>query len=125
QHYESFVRATGLQNQTFQSKVKTDPRNPREAFLREFAPPTAEADPSPAPPEATISQALFLLNGDLANGAVSQAIRAHLGKVLDKNADASARLQHLFLSTLSRPPSAKESARLLERLAKKDHRPEA
>ena len=117
QLYESLVRATGLQDQRLSTKTKGDPRDVRDAFLREFRPPYEQADPFAAPPEATISQALFFLNGDVTRQAVQAAVRRKTGKGPD--------LEELFLSILSRPPSARESEILHRRLQQKGSSPEA
>ncbi len=105
--YDSLVRATGLQDQRLPTKSKGDPRDLRDAFLREFRPPFEQADPFAAPPEATVSQALFLLNGDVTRQAAQAAVRRKTGKAPD--------LEELFLAILSRPPSPRESEILLKK----------
>jgi hypothetical protein len=107
QLYDSLVRATGLQEQNLSTKTKGDPRSLRDAFLREFRPAYEQADLFAPPAEATISQALFFLNGEVTRQAVQAALRRKTGKAPD--------LEELFLAILSRPPSARESEILLRK----------
>jgi hypothetical protein len=117
QLYDSLVRATGLQDQRLPAKTKGDPRDIRDAFLREFRPPFEQADPFAAPADATISQALFFLNGEVTRQAAQAAVRRKTGKGPD--------LEELFLAILSRPPSPRESEILHRRLQQKGSAPEA
>jgi hypothetical protein len=123
QLYESLVRATGLQDQRLAQPTKGDPKDVREAFLREFRPPYEQPDPFAAPGEATISQALFFLNGNALNQAVKAALRPK--KNAAPETDPARRLEELYLSILSRPPSARESELLLKRIQAKGGSSEA
>jgi hypothetical protein len=60
--------------------------------------------------DGTVPQALLLQNGPLANGASSLVPRGALEEVLALP-DRAARVEALYLRTLSRPPTAAETAR--------------
>ncbi len=125
QLYESLVRATGLQDQRLPTQSKGDPRDVREAFLREFRPPFEQNDPFAAPAEATITQALFFLNGDATSRAVAAAVRHRQVKGQAPETDPARRLEEMFLRFLGRPPSAREAALVLERVRARAEAPEA
>jgi hypothetical protein len=127
QLFESFLRATGYVDGKFSPnpKDKMEPRSVREAFMREFRPPFELDDPFAPPSEATIAQALYFLNGELAVRATSAAPALRLGKVLDREREPARRVEELFLAALGRPPSSRESSSLLEKLKKKGDSREA
>jgi hypothetical protein len=125
QLYDSIVRATGLQEQRLPTQNKADPRSLREAFLREFRPPFEQNDPFAAPAEATITQALFFLNGEATNRAVASAIRHRQLKNQPAESDPAKSIEELFLRFLGRPPSPREAALVLERVRARREAPEA
>ncbi len=124
--FDSIVLATALDAPFASSKGKGDVRGGlREAFLREFRPAFEEGDTiSSGGADGTISQALYFLNGEL----TAQAARADAGggllpRLLASEPDPGRRIDQLFLSTLSRPPTQAERSRLLERVGSGDSKP--
>lgn len=99
QLWESLVRATG-QAAAPEGKSK----NPKEAFLREFGGgPSVVNDPAPTEAEATISQALYFMNGEFVSRRAPR-----LTGILEREPDPGRRLDEIFLATLSRPPEPRE-----------------
>lgn len=121
--FESLVRATELELAKPAPKGKGTPPVDafRESFFREFKQAREAGDPGPALSEPTISQALYFLNGDFVARGTAAAAQAHLGRLLGEVQDPAARLEELFLSTLSRPPSPRELETLLGRLKASGH----
>jgi hypothetical protein len=62
---------------------------------------------------ASIPQALAMMNGVRINLAVRANDDTMLGRMLKSNSDDSAALEELYLRTLSREPTAKENASAL------------
>lgn len=115
QLWESLVRATGHEERP---DVKGGGKNLKEAFLREFRTPVpANNEAVPAEPEATISQALYFMNGAfVAQGTSGRAAR--LAAILEREPDPAKRLEEIYLTALSRPPAAREREILLEHVRK-------
>jgi len=68
----------------------------------------------------TIPQALMMMNGELVQNAISPAKGSYLNTVLADRSNEAAKLKELYMSTLSRAPTSKESnaARALIKRAK-------
>ena len=62
--------------------------------------------------EAGIPQALFLMNSRMTNDAISLRASTVLKDILNETDTDKERLHQMFLATLSRPPSSRESASL-------------
>lgn len=121
QLFECLVAVTGVEEPARRrSAVKGEPRTLREVFLREFRPAFLAGQGAPGAGEATIAQALYLLNGELTAQAASGRSRGTLAGILDLEREPAKRLEQIFLSTLSRPPSPGEASALLERLRRKE-----
>lgn len=67
--------------------------------------------------EGTIPQALLLLNGNLTNRATTAIPGTALAEVLAMDGGDAARVEELYLRTLSRPPTPSESRRWTDWLA--------
>lgn len=110
QLYASFVQATGYREPQGNAQVPAD-NSVRAEFQQKFGDtsrPRTEA-------ETTILQALSLMNGKL----VSKATDLQASEVLAAVAESpflntAARIETLFLATLSRPPEAAELAGMVE-----------
>ena len=118
--FDAIVRATLAEEKPYKPQKKTDPRGPRDEFLRAFRPSFLTNDAAPSGgSEATIAQALWLLNNEFAAGAVS-ARGGRLRRILAEESDPAKRIEELFLWTVSRPPTARESGAILGRLDGRD-----
>jgi hypothetical protein len=120
QLFESLVRATGL------DVLKPSPKGKggspveafRESFFREFKASLQPNEPAAPVSDPTISQALYFLNGDFVARGTAGAAEARLGRLLEREKDPARRIEELFLSTLARPPRAREAEALLSRVQK-------
>ena len=65
----------------------------------------------------SVSQSLLLLNGAVANVGSRARPDLALGRILAASTDVSQRIEWMFLATLSRMPTAEESARYVEAVA--------
>src|SRR5262249_32336859 len=82
----------------------------RAAFLARFA---SQGDKR-TEPQTSIPQALALMNGKFVHGVTSLKGQGTLATVAkDTSLNTTQRIEALFLATLSRKPTAKESARLI------------
>jgi len=63
--------------------------------------------------DGTVSQALWLMNGQLVNRASSALPASALGEILASPGDDASKVRSMYLRTLSREPSAGETARVL------------
>lgn len=126
QLFDSILLATGVDQTPSGRGPKGAPVHPRDAFLHEFRPSFLGNDVAPpAGAEATIAQALWLLNSEYAGRATSAAPSFTLGRILAREQDPAKRVEELFLCTVSRPPTAKEAAALIEGVRTKGDRAEA
>jgi hypothetical protein len=81
----------------------------RERFLTEFAP-----QGKPTEPETSITRALTLMNGSFLNRVTDPRAGATLTAACETpGMDNAGRVEALYLSTLSRKPSAKERDRMI------------
>ncbi|MBI3855924.1 MAG: DUF1549 domain-containing protein [Planctomycetes bacterium] len=120
QLFDSVVRATGLDEAKPNPKGKNgSPQESfRETFFREFKVSVQPNEPAVPAAEPTISQALFFLNGELVARGTSVAAEFRLARLMEREKDAGRRIEELFLTTLSRPPKARETEALLARIRK-------
>ena len=82
----------------------------RDQFVNEFRPPREDVESADSTAlEATISQALLFLNGELVGSGMPTLKERDPGKKIDE----------MFLRTVSRPPSAREKDVLLKYVKKK------
>jgi len=75
--------------------------------------------------DGTVSQALWLMNGQLVNRAASALPGTALGEILAARGDDASKVRAIYLRALSREPSADETARALaivNEAAPPDHR---
>jgi hypothetical protein len=115
QLFDSLVHATG-----FQEGPRPDPRvfgpnnnSPRLRFVEKFG---AGGD-KPNAASTSILQALALMNGKFIADATSLDTSETLAAVVDAPfLDTAAKVETLYLATLSRPPRPEEMARLLKYL---------
>jgi hypothetical protein len=115
QLYDSLVTATGHREPGDRNVRAFIANGPREQFLSKFA----SAGERPVDVQASILQALTLMNGRLTTAAT----RAESSQLLQAVSDApyldmTAKIETLYLATLSRRPTAKETERLLGYVAK-------
>jgi len=107
QFYDSLILATGYRD-------GDGPQSPRRAFLTRFAP-----QGKPTEPETSIPQALSLMNGRFTATATDIERSPTLLAVAGTPGWTSAeRIEALYLVTLSRKPTAEESQRAADYLAK-------
>jgi hypothetical protein len=110
QLYESYVQATGIRRER-DLPAFVIAGSPRKEFLERFT----TQDEHPADQQRSILQALTLMNGRFAADAVSLDRGGTLPAVVEAPfLDTTARIEALFLASLSRPPTPEESARLSE-----------
>jgi hypothetical protein len=106
QLYASFVEATGVRREAEGFLVIDN--SPRKDFLETFA----DQDGRPLERRTSISQALTLMNGRLATDATDLARGGTLPAVADAFfLDTPAKVEVLYLATLSRRPTAAELER--------------
>ena len=70
---------------------------------------------------AALPQALFLMNGKLTNEVLELESNPVLQQILASHKGNAGRLEAMFLTTLSRPPTAPEQSRLLRQLKSARH----
>lgn len=113
QLFDSLAEATGYQEQTTQPRgaIVFGGNNARGTFLTKFA----DSGPSKTDYQATILQALTLMNGQVTGNATT----VQRGEILQATIDAPfldtpKRIETLFLATLTRRPTSAELAKLQE-----------
>jgi hypothetical protein len=115
QFLDSVLLATGFQESAPPKgkKGKGAAASPRAQFLNLFAPQGRLSEP-----ETSIQQALALMNGRFITDATSLRGSATLTAAAETpHLTTAQRIEILYLATLSRPPSARESERLLQYVA--------
>ncbi len=116
QFLDSVLLATGFQESAppkVGKKGKGAAGSPRAQFLNLFAPQGRLSEP-----ETSIQQALALMNGRFITDATSLRGSATLTAAVETPLLTTAqRIEMLYLATLSRPPSGRESERLLQYVA--------
>jgi hypothetical protein len=104
QFFDSLALATGYREPAGRERSAV-----RERFLTEFAP-----QGKPTEPETSITRALTLMNGSFLNRVTDPREGATLTAVCETpGMDNAGRVEALYLSTLSRKPSAKERDRMV------------
>jgi hypothetical protein len=123
QLFDSLAQATGFREENPAAR-----RNPfgiggaRDEFLNKFA---ASSDRT-TEAQTSILQALTLMNGRLMTAATSVRRSETLQAVVDAPfMDVPAKIETLYLATLSRKPTAKEAARLTRYIEQSDRPGEA
>jgi hypothetical protein len=107
QLYDSLVLATGNRAEPVQGPE----RGPSRAmFLAPFDDPNSQ----PIDFQASIQQALMMMNGKLTEEATSPEKSATVAAVTESNRPMARRIEELYLVTLSRKPRTEETRRLLD-----------
>jgi hypothetical protein len=110
QLYDSLVLATGYRPEPSREG------SPRAAFLAPFDDPNSQ----PVDFQASIQQALMMMNGKLTEEATHPAKSATVAAVSASNRPMARRIEELYLVTLSRKPRTEETRRLLDYAANRD-----
>jgi hypothetical protein len=110
QLYDSLVLATGY----CPEPSRAGPA--RAVFLAPFDDPNSQ----PVDFQASIQQALMMMNGKLTEEATSPAKSPTVAAVIASNRPMARRIGELYLVTLSRKPRAQETRRLLEYTANRE-----
>jgi hypothetical protein len=107
QLYDSLIVATGAHKSGSGSWEKAESTRQRwmQQFVQAFG--TDENDESTSF-DGTIPQALMMMNGELMQNALSDAKGTLLYDVLNDRSKPTEKVRHLYLATLSRPPSGRE-----------------
>ena len=112
QLYDSMVLATGYRSDPAKigayEAFQMGP--PRAVFLAPFDDPNSQ----PVDFQASIQQALMMMNGKFTEEATSSTRSATVAAVIDSNRPLAQRIDELYLVTLSRKPRPLETQRLLE-----------
>ena len=112
QLYDSMVLATGYRPDPAKigafEPFRAGP--PRAVFLAPFDDPNSQ----PVDFQASIQQALMMMNGKFIEEATSSARSATVTAVIESNRPLAQRIEELYLVTLSRKPRPKETQRLLD-----------
>lgn len=119
QLFDSLSRATGWDRRFGEREELNEIRRD---FSREFSPSFENDEAQNADgAEPTISQALLLLNGWFAGEGIQANEESRLGRLLEEISDPGARIEELFLSTLSRPAGKDERDRFVKYAAEREH----
>ena len=86
------------------------------AFLAPFDDPNSQ----PVDYQASIQQALMMMNGKLTEEATDPAKGAAVAAVIASRRPLARRIEELYLVTLSRKPRAEETRRLLDYASSRD-----
>jgi hypothetical protein len=113
QLYDSLVLATGYRPQPVGAAASG---SARAVFLARFDDPNSQ----PVDFQASIQQALMMMNGTFTEEATSPAKSATVAALIASNRPMARRIEELYLVTLSRKPRPRESRRLLEYAANRD-----
>jgi hypothetical protein len=113
QLYDSLVLATGYRPG---SGPGAGPGPARAAFLAPFDDPNGQ----PADSQASIQQALMMMNGAFTEEATSPAKSATVAAVIESNGPMARRIEELYLVALSRTPRPQETRRLLDYAANRE-----
>jgi hypothetical protein len=124
QVFDSLAEAIGYrlpqQRTVFVNTV--GPPNAQERFLTKFANRTEKAVAT----QASIPQALAMMNGEFVSGATSLSKSRTLAALLDAPfLNTAGRVETLFLATLSRPPRPNELKRMVQFIDQAGGQPEA
>ena len=112
QLYDSLVLATGYRPDPARGAASEpfQAGSPRAVFLAPFDDPSRQ----PVDFQASIQQALMMMNGQFAAEATSSSRSATVAAVIESNRPVARRIEELYLVTLSRQPRPEETRRLLE-----------
>jgi hypothetical protein len=112
QLYDSLVLATGYRSEPVQGAESGPSRveSSRAVFLAPFDDPNSQ----PVDFQASIQQALMMMNGKFTEEATSSTKSATVAAVIDSNRPMVRRIEELYLVTLSRKPRPQEARRLLD-----------
>jgi hypothetical protein len=115
QLYDSLILATGYRPKPTNEAAGDGALTLRAEFLAPFNDPNTQ----PADFQASIQQALMMMNGKLVKEITSSARSTTVAAVIENKRPmpVARRIEELFLVTLSRKPTAVESKRLLEFVA--------
>jgi hypothetical protein len=113
QLYDSLVLATGYRPEPVRAAASG---SARAAFLAPFDDPNSQ----PVDFQASIQQALMMMNGQFTEEATSPAKSATLAALIASNRPLARRVEELYLVTLSRKPRAKDARRLLDYAASRE-----
>ncbi len=104
------LQATGAR-EALNRLTKSNLRLIRQSILKQFVTQLGTDDMAEATSfDETVPQALLLLNGTLVNGATRATPGLALAEVLKSTTDTRARIERLYLRTVSRRPTEKELA---------------
>ncbi len=122
QLFDSLAQATGFREDLPPGRQRFfNLGGARGEFLTKFA-----SSERPTEAQTSILQALTLMNGRLMSAATNVSRSETLLAVVDAPfMDVPAKIEALYLASLSRKPTAKESARLTRYVEKADSKPEA
>src|SRR5262249_30887418 len=113
QLYDSLLLATGYRPEPVRAAASG---SVRAVFLAPFEDPNSQ----PVDFQASIQQALMMMNGTFTEEATNPAKSATLAALIASNRPLARRVEELHLVTLSRRPRARETRRLLEYAAKRE-----
>jgi hypothetical protein len=118
QLYDSLVLATGYRADPVAGGASPEVSR-RAAFLAPFDDPNNQ----PVDFQASIQQALMMMNGKFTEEATSPAHSATVAAVIKSTRSMERRIEELYLLTLSRKPTQEEARRLLDHAATRDSKP--
>jgi hypothetical protein len=110
QLYDSLVLATGYRPESSRAGAS------RAVFLAPFDDPNSQ----PVDFQASIQQALMMMNGKFTEEATTSARSATVAAVIASNRPMARRIEELYLVTLSRKPRTEETRRLLDYAANRE-----
>ena len=118
QLYDSLVLATGYRPDPAKGAAfgPFHAGSPRAVFLAPFDDPSSQ----PVDFQASIQQALMMMNGQFTEEATSSARSATVAAVIESNRPVAQRIEELYLVTLSRKPRPQEARRLLDYAAARE-----
>ncbi|HEX5272007.1 MAG TPA: DUF1553 domain-containing protein, partial [Gemmataceae bacterium] len=100
--------------------VRPDPLRAAASARAEFLTAFDDSNSQPVDYQASIQQALMMMNGKFTEEATDPAKSATLAAVIASNRPLERRIEELYLVTLSRKPRAEETRRLLDYAASRD-----
>jgi hypothetical protein len=118
QLYDSLILATGYRPESIRGAVRGPARagSSRAAFLAPFDDPNGQ----PVDFQATIQQALMMMNGKLTEEATHPGKSATVAAVIANTRPMARRIEELYLVALSRKPRPQETRRLLDYTANRE-----
>jgi hypothetical protein len=118
QLYDSLVLATGYRPEPVRAAASepVGAESARAVFLAPFDDPNSQ----PVDYQASIQQALMMMNGKFTEEATGPARSATVAAVIGSNRPLARRIEELYLVTLSRKPRPQETRRLIEYAAERE-----